>query len=72
MCGIIGVTGRADASAVIVAGLRRLEYRGYDSAGVVTLNGAMEIVKKAGKLDNLVRALAKHPVSGSTGVGHTR
>ncbi len=73
MCGIIGITGRDDAVAGVVDGLRRLEYRGYDSAGVVvTDERQLRVVKRAGKLDNLVRALESQPLAASTGLGHTR
>ncbi len=73
MCGIIGITGRDDAVAGVVDGLRRLEYRGYDSAGVVvTDERKLRVVKRAGKLDNLVRALESQPLSASTSLGHTR
>jgi len=73
VCGIIGITGRDDAVAGVVDGLRRLEYRGYDSAGVVvTDERKLRVVKRAGKLDNLVRALESQPLSASTSLGHTR
>jgi glucosamine--fructose-6-phosphate aminotransferase (isomerizing) len=73
VCGIIGVTGRDSAVADIVAGLRRLEYRGYDSAGVVAFDGSgLGVVKRSGKLDRLVDALGEHPLSGAVGIGHTR
>ena len=76
MCGIIGVTGRPDALEQILAGLHRLEYRGYDSAGVVVQSGgeaaALRIVKRAGKLANLVNALDGQSLPGSSGIGHTR
>jgi glutamine---fructose-6-phosphate transaminase (isomerizing) len=73
MCGIIGITGRDDAVDGIMAGLQRLEYRGYDSAGVVAHAGSqLNIVKRAGKLDNLVGALQGRGLSASTGIGHTR
>jgi glutamine---fructose-6-phosphate transaminase (isomerizing) len=73
MCGIIGITGRDDAVEGIIAGLQRLEYRGYDSAGVVANEGPrLRIVKRAGKLDNLVGALEGQGLSASTGIGHTR
>ncbi|MEX2550879.1 MAG: glutamine--fructose-6-phosphate transaminase (isomerizing), partial [Nitriliruptoraceae bacterium] len=73
MCGIIGITGRDDAVAGVVDGLRRLEYRGYDSAGVVVTDPRqLRVVKRAGKLDNLVRALESQPLSAATGLGHTR
>ena len=73
MCGIIGITGHGAAVDGVVAGLRRLEYRGYDSAGVVTTDPrGLQVVKRAGKLDNLVGALEGQPLSASTALGHTR
>ncbi len=73
MCGIVGYVGSRDATPLLVGGLRRLEYRGYDSAGVaVQQNGKLEIRRAEGKLDNLVSVVAQHPLSGSTGIGHTR
>ncbi|MEY3020572.1 MAG: hypothetical protein RLZZ272_1556 [Actinomycetota bacterium] len=75
MCGIIGVTGRDDVAPTLVAGLKRLEYRGYDSAGVVVADpdGSLGVVKRAGRLAELERALeADGPLPGTTGVGHTR
>ncbi|MFA9429651.1 glutamine--fructose-6-phosphate transaminase (isomerizing) [Egicoccus sp. AB-alg2] len=73
MCGIIGITGRDDAVDGIVAGLTRLEYRGYDSAGVVVRDGdQLQVVKRAGKLDNLKSALRDEPAAGRVGIGHTR
>jgi glutamine---fructose-6-phosphate transaminase (isomerizing) len=76
MCGIIGITGRDDAVDGIVDGLRRLEYRGYDSAGIVVseANGTadLKVVKRAGKLDNLTSALQGDDLAGRAGIGHTR
>src|SRR5215472_8671508 len=74
MCGIVGYVGPREASAILIGGLRRLEYRGYDSAGVATLagNGQLEIRRAAGKLDNLCRLLDESPISGHIGIGHTR
>src|SRR5574341_956762 len=73
MCGIVGYVGSRDATPLLVNGLRRLEYRGYDSAGVaVQEDGHLEIRRAEGKLDNLVQAIAKRPVSGRSGIGHTR
>ena len=74
MCGIIGCVGSEPAVPILIEGLRGLEYRGYDSAGlaVVTANGSLEVRRAAGKLDNLEAELASHPVAGSYGVGHTR
>jgi glucosamine--fructose-6-phosphate aminotransferase (isomerizing) len=73
MCGIVGYVGPRPALDVVVEGLRRLEYRGYDSAGVAVIDGgALQIEKKAGRIENLDKALASHPMSGTTGIGHTR
>src|SRR6056297_1117446 len=73
MCGIIGITGCDDAVDGVLKGLRRLEYRGYDSAGVVaTGEHELRVVKRAGKLDNFAAALDATPVSASTALGHTR
>ena len=73
MCGIIGVVGDEPALPVIIDGLRRVEYRGYDSAGVAVLDGArIDVVRKAGKLDALEKELASHVLDGHTGIGHTR
>jgi glucosamine--fructose-6-phosphate aminotransferase (isomerizing) len=74
MCGIVGYVGRQQAVDVVVDGLRRLEYRGYDSAGVaLVVDGALQIRKKAGKLNNLRTVLDADPTSPSnTGIGHTR
>ncbi|MFG3504644.1 glutamine--fructose-6-phosphate transaminase (isomerizing) [Streptomyces sp. NPDC047821] len=74
MCGIVGYVGGQSALDVVIAGLRRLEYRGYDSAGVAVLaDGSMAAAKKAGKLANLEKELDSRPLpTGSAGVGHTR
>ncbi|GAB3660095.1 glutamine--fructose-6-phosphate transaminase (isomerizing) [Nocardioides korecus] len=74
MCGIVGYVGHQQARDVVIEGLRRLEYRGYDSAGIaVVADGSLASDKKAGKLANLEKALAEHPLPPSTtGVGHTR
>ena len=73
MCGIIGITGRDDAVEGILAGLERLEYRGYDSAGIVVeQRDALRSTKRAGRLEVLRDQLEGEPLSGSTGMGHTR
>src|SRR5690348_18487925 len=73
MCGIIGVIGKREVAPFLVDGLRRLEYRGYDSAGIATLiNGRIERRRAEGKLSNLVARLDKEPVQGTIGIGHTR
>src|SRR5919112_384966 len=73
MCGIIGYIGPKEVVPVLIDGLRRLEYRGYDSAGVaVVLNGAVDLRRSAGKLSNLEDVIESHPIHGDYGVGHTR
>ncbi|MCC7383580.1 MAG: glutamine--fructose-6-phosphate transaminase (isomerizing) [Deltaproteobacteria bacterium] len=73
MCGIVGYIGPKDATEIIVEGLRRLEYRGYDSAGVAILaDGKTQIRRAVGKLANLDKVLRERPAVGTTGIGHTR
>ena len=73
MCGIVGYVGPREATPIIVEGLKRLEYRGYDSAGLaVVQDGRIEIRRDVGKLANLERMLAESPVRGNIGIGHTR
>jgi glucosamine--fructose-6-phosphate aminotransferase (isomerizing) len=73
MCGIVGYVGPGEAGPVLLEGLKRLEYRGYDSAGIATLsNGTFTIYRSPGKLSNLVRRLDGEKPSGRTGIGHTR
>ncbi|HQT46936.1 MAG: glutamine--fructose-6-phosphate transaminase (isomerizing) [Acidocella sp. 20-63-7] len=73
MCGIVGVVGVAQAAPLLLDGLRRLEYRGYDSAGIATLvNGHIERRRAEGKLINLATTLEQMPLAGTTGIGHTR
>jgi len=73
MCGIIGIIGRDEVAPLLIDGLKRLEYRGYDSAGVATLiNGHIECRRAEGKLDRLAERLKREPVSGRIGIAHTR
>lgn len=73
MCGIIGIIGTAQVADRLVDGLRRMEYRGYDSAGVCTVEGGQLIRRRAeGKLNNLVKELAGNPAPGTVGIAHTR
>lgn len=73
MCGIVGIVGERDASEFMIEGLRRLEYRGYDSAGLATLiDGATYRRRAEGKLSNLIEQIAASPLDGSVGIGHTR
>src|SRR5579863_9025721 len=73
MCGIIGILGKEPVALGMVDALKRLEYRGYDSAGVATLEqGALTRRRAEGKLKNLEARLAKEPLKGTSGIGHTR
>src|SRR5438045_1480315 len=73
MCGIVGYVGRAPATPILLDGLRRLEYRGYDSAGLAIINGGkLDTRKCAGRIAALAKLVRKQPVSGSLGVSHTR
>ncbi|HMF94352.1 MAG TPA: class II glutamine amidotransferase, partial [Vicinamibacterales bacterium] len=73
MCGIIGYIGSKEVVPVLIEGLRRLEYRGYDSAGVaVVKNGRVDLRRSAGKLSNLETVIGAAPLAGDYGVGHTR
>src|SRR5271154_5831521 len=73
MCGIIGIIGSEPAAPQLIDALKRLEYRGYDSAGVATLeHGTLTRRRAQGKLKNLELRLAKEPLAGTSGIGHTR
>jgi glucosamine--fructose-6-phosphate aminotransferase (isomerizing) len=73
MCGIVGYIGPRNATPVILNGLRKLEYRGYDSAGLAVLeDGHIEVRRDAGKLDRLAELVAEQPVKGNVGIGHTQ
>lgn len=73
MCGIVGYVGPKAAAPILLEGLKRLEYRGYDSAGVALLDGdGLKVVKRAGKLGVLEAALEASPLSCGCGIGHTR
>ncbi|MBU5591831.1 glutamine--fructose-6-phosphate transaminase (isomerizing) [Clostridium sp. MSJ-4] len=73
MCGIVGFVGKKEASPILVEGLSKLEYRGYDSAGVAVLKDELiEVIKCKGRLKNLEDKLSEEPIKGSIGIGHTR
>ena len=74
MCGIVGVVAERNATPILIRGLQRLEYRGYDSAGVAAIGPDGDIIRsrQVGKVQNLVEALEKNPVTGGTGIAHTR
>jgi glucosamine--fructose-6-phosphate aminotransferase (isomerizing) len=78
MCGIVGYVGHREATSIVISGLKRLEYRGYDSAGVAAIeNGSnhparLKIKRCEGKIENLVKSIEKDPISGSSAIGHTR
>ena len=73
MCGIVGYIGPQEATPIVLEGLRKLEYRGYDSAGIATLDqGKINISRAEGKLVNLEKRLHEKPLIGQTGIGHTR
>jgi glucosamine--fructose-6-phosphate aminotransferase (isomerizing) len=73
MCGIVGYIGRREAAPIILESLRKLEYRGYDSAGIAVLNGGQVAIRRCeGKLNNLETLLVQRPIPGNVGIGHTR
>ena len=72
MCGIVGYVGERDASDVLLKGLKRLEYRGYDSAGIALINGGLHYNKGKGKVDQLAKKIKESGLSGKIGIGHTR
>ncbi len=72
MCGIVGYIGTKEAFPIIIKGLRRLEYRGYDSAGIALLNGDMTVFRKAGKVNDLEQVVDNNKVAATIGIGHTR
>jgi glutamine---fructose-6-phosphate transaminase (isomerizing) len=73
MCGIVGYVGKREATEIVMNGLQRLEYRGYDSAGIAVLNGrALQLRRSVGKLQNLTARLHEEPTTGTLGIGHTR
>ncbi|MDH3205132.1 MAG: class II glutamine amidotransferase, partial [Gemmatimonadota bacterium] len=72
MCGIVGYVGSKQATPILLEGLKRLEYRGYDSAGVALLNGDVHVVKRPGKIRVLEEAIARQPALGNCGIAHTR
>src|SRR5262245_36732619 len=73
MCGIVGYVGPQEAAPILLGGLHRLEYRGYDSAGLATLSGGrLHLRKRAGRVADLARHLREHPARGNVGLTHTR
>ena len=74
MCGIVGYVGKSDAKGFLIEGLKRLEYRGYDSAGIALLdkNGQINFKKTVGRIENLKSKVRENDINGNIGIGHTR
>ena len=73
MCGIVGYVGNSKAAPIILDGLKRLEYRGYDSAGVAIMSGGeFKVAKQIGRVAGLQKTVAQNPIEGTRGIGHTR
>src|SRR6187401_3571864 len=72
MCGIVAYIGKREVYPILIKGLQRLEYRGYDSAGIAILNGELKIFKKAGKVSDLAESVKGQDLKGHLGMGHTR
>lgn len=72
MCGIVGFVGENEAAPILIEGLRRLEYRGYDSAGIAVRNNDVTVIKEKGRIDNLQKEVDKENPKGTVGIGHTR
>ena len=73
MCGIVGYVGDKNATPIILEGLVKLEYRGYDSTGIAVIEGgAIEVRRDSGKISRLIKLVEEKPINGSPGIGHTR
>ena len=72
MCGIMGFAGDSKATPILIDGLRRLEYRGYDSSGIAVMENDIIVIKEKGRIDNLQTQIEKISLNGTIGIGHTR